>query len=65
MGGKKNYVTSDYVSAFVRYIEIAEKVQAYKGKIVGLSRVEAEDVCGRLFGYSEKDLKNEELCLRK
>lgn len=58
MGGR------NYTEIFVRYIEIAEKVHRYKRAIFGMSPAALEDVCGRMFGYSEKDLKDEERRIR-
>jgi hypothetical protein len=54
MGGR------NYVEAFVKYVEISERIQRYRSEIVGMSQAASEDVCGRMFGYSEKDLRDEE-----
>ena len=64
MGGRKES-SSNYALDFVRYIEIAEKIQRYKREVVGMSSTELEGVCGRMFGYSERALKDEEYRSRK
>lgn len=62
MGGRTE---SNYTVDFVRYIEIAEKIQRYKKEAAGVPRAELEGVCGRMFGYSERALKDEEYRSRK
>ena len=62
MGGRKE---SSYTVDFVRYIEIAEKIQQYKREVAGMPHGELEGICGRTFGYSERALRDEEQRSRK